>query len=166
MTLAGSKPVTLSSLIPGISSIFCFVDSADTTEELLEALSDAGKNCFMVFVDESKKDSGVDIVSLDGKQILRRQGNRSVVKIHWNGPYGWKADSAKARLSNVEAGNVVRYSPDVSKDGLFMKAVGNPSPAGKVMLISLDDGIKHVVDDDLMVSHGVTVLCLSLKPVK
>jgi hypothetical protein len=168
MNLAGDKPVTLGSLKPGAFSLFCFTDSADTPEDLLTALNEGGQNCYIVFVGDGKKGEGVDIVSLDGKQVRRMNPNRLVTKIPCTPKsFGWVADTARSRMSNVENGKVVAFPPpakNVDDTGTaFLKIQGNPNPPGKVILVSLEDGEKIIVDDDLLVQAGTASVCINLR---
>lgn len=55
----------------------------------------------------------------------------------------------KARLSNVDDSAVVELTGSRVS---YMKVRGNPTPAGKVILVRLVDGIKSLVDDDLLVT--------------
>ena len=161
MNLSGPAPVELGSLKPGVMSLFVFADSADTAGDLLRTLTDDEQKCFFVIDDKDKKESEVSIVSIDGAQLLRRSSDRSVIKIPLPpDPLQWKPQPTTVRLSNVEDGMVIGLPR--RQTSIYLKVKGNPSPAGKVIVVCLNDGSKVLIDDDLMVKVGTLSVHLNL----
>lgn len=155
------KVVVLGKLAPGIDSAFCFADSADTTEDFFKALQDVNKNFFMVIDGSGAKEGEVDIISLDGKQILRRSADRRVRKFPEIDTRSLSStftkDQMLTRASNIEVGKIAVYQ---GRD--CIKVQGNPAPPGKVILVSLLDGKKVLADDDLLLQAGDMKFCLTL----
>ncbi len=139
---------TLGKLTKG--EVFSFADSGNTPAQLFETLVNPCGNIFMVFADEGNKNGGedVDVVSLDGKQMLRRYFSREVMRIKGcDLTVGVKSPN-RAMVSNLEPGTFVCCG----YGQVSMVVKGNPSPKGKVLLINRGFGIKRVeVDDDLLV---------------
>lgn len=141
-------------------SIVRFLDSGTGAQSVAEAIAAPGENFFMVF-DEGKAVAGnVDLVSLDGAMMIRRRDDR-LVRVHKKRSWTGSLAASGVRLDSVKQGEVVLFGLTVPlfldlKDEdrkysfLYLVAKGNPSPAGKVALISLL-GKKILVDEDLMV---------------
>lgn len=148
MKLVGAPLKELRVLSPGIGSLFVFADSADTPEDLLSAIGGEKQRCFFVVEDKDTKESEVSIVSLDGAQILRRSGARLVINIPVCNEVMYRP-AVNARLSNVENGMEVILP--TSKNSVYFKVMGNPTPQGKVLLVNLNGGAKVLIDDDTLV---------------
>jgi len=128
-----------------------FADSADTPNDPFCAIIEGKLIPFFVIEEDGTKEGEVSIVSLDGTQILRRPSTRQVMKIPgvFLDESGQGQKVLKARLSNAEDGGVVDLTDSKVS---YMKVQGNPTPVGKVILVRLIDGIKSLVDDDLLVT--------------
>ena len=137
----------LGKLDPG--TLFFFADSGNFKEDPLEALTASEENIFMVFTDESNKSEGeeIDIVSLDGKVVLRRSSSRMVRKVGEPSFHEGGMATGRAMLSKLESGTTV-----FTRTSFLMVSKASPSPKGKVVLFSTM-GEKIVEDEDLLVQY-------------
>lgn len=143
-----------------VGAIIRFLDSAAGGETMADAVTTPEENFFMVFSEDKLSSEGINLVSVDGALITRRQSNR-LVRVHKHRMVGGSLALTGVRLDAVPHGKIVLYGLDVSifakmededqrRANLYLVAKGNPTPSGKVILISLS-GKKVLVDDDIRV---------------